>query len=252
MNRLQPYCLLSSRRVAVAILLSIAFGAGPVRSLAATLWTGPSTTFVKLDGADATQSTNQDRITASVWLTRAASGAGLFNAASETFYSHFSSPTNTEWSYGVLSNYATLTYTNWERIFGGASSGGPPSTLNKDMVLHLKLEDVYLSIKFLTWSVGQAGGMGGFSYIRSTPAAGATPPSPTLKNLAFVGTSFRFNFTNAPGYTFEVLTSTNVSLPLSNWTVAGTITDSPSGFYQYTEPTLPPTGSRRFYVVRWP
>src|SRR5436190_16686974 len=125
MNRLQPHRLLSTRPVAVAILMSITFVAGPIRSLAATLWTGPSTTFVKLDGADFTQSTNQDRITASVWLTRAA-GAGLFNAASETFYSHYSSPTNTEWSYGALSNYATLTYTNWEGIFGGFPDG-PPS-----------------------------------------------------------------------------------------------------------------------------
>jgi len=45
---------------------------------AQTIWTGPTKTFVKTDSADWTLEANQDRITDSVWLTRA-DKQSLFN-----------------------------------------------------------------------------------------------------------------------------------------------------------------------------
>ena len=217
---------------------------------AATIWNGPTITFTKPNGGDSTLPENQDRMTSNVWVTRGVTH-GIYNAKTETNYTHFFSPGDTEWSYGLLTDYASLSYTNWEGLFSGSAGGGPVSSLNKDAVLHLKTDDIYLSIKFTAWSMGVAGG--GFTYLRSTPGSvQPPPPSPKLANLTVVANgSVRFSFTNAPGYTFTVLGSTNVALALSNWTVLGTVTDSPAGFYQFTDSTAP-ANSRRCYLVRWP
>jgi N-acetylneuraminic acid mutarotase len=63
--------------------------------------------------------------------------------------------------------------------------------------------------------------------------------------------AFRFGFTNTPGVSFTALAATNLSLSLSNWTVLGSVTDSPPGEFQFTD--LQATNSpRRFYRVRSP
>jgi hypothetical protein len=234
--------------VACAVMSGLLCPSQPLS--AATIWNGPTITFTKPNGGDPTLAENQDRMTSNVWVTRAATH-GIYNAKAETGYARFFSPGDTEWSYGLLADYASLSYTNWEGMFGGSAGGGPPSMLNKDAVVHLKTDDIYLSIKFTAWSMGVAGG--GFTYLRSTPGSvQPPPPSPKLANLSVVANgSFRFSFTNAPGYTFTVLGSTNAALAISNWTVLGTVTDSPAGFYQFTDSNAP-ANSRRFYVVRWP
>jgi glucose/arabinose dehydrogenase len=127
------------------------------------IWNGPAISFNKPAGADYTLPENQDRLTDSVWLTRATI-QGLFNIKTELSFINFSSPANTEWAYGTTANYATLTYNNWESWTGGPG-GGPPSTVGKDAVLHLISDNIYLDLKFTGW-----GGSGGqFSYTRSTP-----------------------------------------------------------------------------------
>jgi hypothetical protein len=61
----------------------------------------------------------------------------------------------------------------------------------------------------------------------------------------------RFDFTNSPGARFTVLTSTNLALPLANWTVLGPPVEAPSGRYQFTD--LQTTNRpQRFYRVRSP
>ncbi len=237
-------------RVALAIVLPAFFLVGSSPAAAATIWNGPTTTFTKADSSDPTLPQNQDRLTSNVWLTRGANH-GLYNAMSESLYSHFFSPADTEWSYGQLADYASLTYTNWEGWFGGSGGGGPLSTLNNDAVVHLKTDDIYLSIKFVSWSVGFGGG--GFSYVRSTPGnAQLPPPAPSLTSVTVLGNgSFRLSFTNTPGYTFTVLGATNIALALSNWTVLGSVTDAPAGSYQFTDSTAP-ANTRRCYLVRWP
>lgn len=57
------------------------------------VWNGPAITFTKAPFADFTITANQDRITDSVWITRADS-KGLFNIKSETAYTG-NSPYNT-------------------------------------------------------------------------------------------------------------------------------------------------------------
>jgi len=61
----------------------------------------------------------------------------------------------------------------------------------------------------------------------------------------------QFSFTNLPGAPFTVLAAPDVSLPLSNWTVVGSITDNPAGFFQFID--LDATNfPQRFYQMRSP
>ena len=147
------------------------------------MWSGPKVVFTKADGADPTQAANQDRLTSNVWLTRGGS-QGLYNIAKEAFFTHSVSPVDTEWASGTTANYASLTYTDWETW--ARSVGNPPATPGVNAVLHLKTDNIYLDIKFLSWSQRS----GGFSYERSTP--GASPINGTC------GSANGGTFTTAP------------------------------------------------------
>ena len=48
-----------------------------------------------------------------------------------------------------------------------------------------------------------------------------------------------------------MLGTTDLSLPLSNWTVLGALTDNPPGQFQFTDPQAT-NGALRFYRVRSP
>jgi hypothetical protein len=63
--------------------------------------------------------------------------------------------------------------------------------------------------------------------------------------------SFQFSFTNTPGASFSVLTTTNIALPLSNWTVLGTPREISPGYFQYADPQAT-NQPQRFYGVRSP
>jgi hypothetical protein len=148
-----------------AALALVLVGAPIARS--STIWTGPVTNYTQVNPSD------EDQLTANVALTRG-STMGLYNAVTETGYTHDFSPADTEWSYGTIDEYTNLTYTNWEQWNGG--SGNVLSMLNQQAVLHLITDDIYLSIEFTAWG---SMGVGGFAYTRSTPAAVA-PPTPTV------------------------------------------------------------------------
>jgi hypothetical protein len=179
------------RILAVALLaLSTLF------TQAATIWTGPTISYTQ-PGTDPTQPANQDRLTDAVWITRGAS-MGIFNAVTESSYTHDVSPAGTRWAYGSLANYATLTYAPWE-IWNGKK---PPSMIGQDAVLHLMAEDIYLSIKFTAWP----GILGGFSYERSTPA----PSAPTLTTPQLQQNKFIFTANTTPGLTYVLESSSNL------------------------------------------
>lgn len=63
--------------------------------------------------------------------------------------------------------------------------------------------------------------------------------------------SFQLTFSNAPGSAFTLLTSSNVTLPLSNWTVLGPIPQIAPGQFQFNDPQAS-SNQQRFYRVRWP
>src|ERR1022692_4099399 len=83
------------------------------------------------------------------------------------------------------------------------------------------------------------------------------PPAanpPVLGNItvpAGGGNGLQFTFTNAPAADFTVLTATNVSLALTNWTVLGEVPQVAPGQYQFTDPQAA-TNRVRFYRVRSP
>jgi hypothetical protein len=77
-----------------------------------------------------------------------------------------------------------------------------------------------------------------------------TPP--ILAGVQLLGNgAVQFTFTNNPNATFTVISSTNVTLPLSEWTAVGPATNNPPGQFQFTTPPLTNT-PQRFYSVRSP
>ena len=81
-----------------------------------------------------------------------------------------------------------------------------------------------------------------------------TPDSPrTITGCCVTaGGQFQFQFTGAAGATYTVLCSTNLALPLINWTPVGTVTNIAPGQYQFTDPTGKTNQPERFYRLRWP
>jgi hypothetical protein len=80
-----------------------------------------------------------------------------------------------------------------------------------------------------------------------TQGAAGIPPTLTDVRMLDCGVC-QFCFTNVAGATFTVLSSTNVSLPLSEWTVAGSCTNTAPDQFQFTsQPTT--NDSQRFYII---
>ena len=63
--------------------------------------------------------------------------------------------------------------------------------------------------------------------------------------------SFQFRFANASGVLFRVLASTDMTLPLSNWSVLGYLAETTSGLYVFTD-TQASIYPKRFYRATYP
>jgi len=91
-------------------------------------------------------------------------------------------------------------------------------------------------------------------FVNGTPSTssiiriGPTPVATRLSNLAVTNGTVQFGFTNTPGGIFNVLATTNVSLPASNWTVLGNVLETADGQFHFSDAQA---GSfpRRFYRV---
>jgi hypothetical protein len=78
------------------------------------------------------------------------------------------------------------------------------------------------------------------------------PARPYLTSaMSLANGAFQFAFTDPSGASFTVLSSTNVSLPASNWTVLGSALPVGGGLYQFIDPDAT-NHSQRFYQLRWP
>jgi len=160
------------------------------RPFSPRVWSGLSTTFVKPDYADWTQAANQDRITDEVWITRK-NNEGIFNIAIEDDYVTDFSPMNTRWATGHAEDWRDLTFTDWQSW----AEGYPPGIVGVEAVLHLVCENIYLDIRFDSWTCCDMGG--GFSYSRAEGATGvdAMPAAPGARLLSPYPNPFNPNTT---------------------------------------------------------
>ena len=123
------------------------------------IWSGPTVQFSKEDGSDSSQESNQDRITSNVWITRG-NGGQIFNIAKENSANKANSPAGTLWATGSIDNIDNMTFEPFR-----TAVGQPKAVVGSDLVLYLVDDDIYLSVKFTSWSQGQKGG---FAYERSS------------------------------------------------------------------------------------
>jgi hypothetical protein len=65
------------------------------------------------------------------------------------------------------------------------------------------------------------------------------------------GGGFQFSFTNVTRAGFTALASTNLSVPTSNWTALGAVTEVSPGQFQFAD-VQATNYPRRFYRVRSP
>jgi len=161
------------RKIYVSIIIACLF-LNFNKLIAQTEWTGPNITFTKTANADWTLAINQDQITANVWITRG-DLRGLFNIApgKETGWNTVDkdSPMDTEWANGSIADgIENLTFETWDDSNWDGSKNNPSFFINKNKVLHLITDNIYIDCVLKSWSsgggIGTAGG--GFSYERST------------------------------------------------------------------------------------
>ena len=131
-----------------------------IQSTASNIWSGPIVQFSKENGSNPSLESNQDRITSNVWITRGNNGGQIFNIVKENSASKSFSPRGTLWAKGNLDNIDNLTFEPFR-----TAVGQPKAVVGIDLVLYLVDDDIYLSVKFTSWSQGQKGG---FAYERSS------------------------------------------------------------------------------------
>jgi hypothetical protein len=96
-----------------------------------------------------------------------------------------------------------------------------------------------------------------FSAASVLPSTVITPLNITAGSAHITGSgasaAVQFTFTNAPGLSFSILATNNISAPVANWPVVGTAVENPagSGNYQFTD-SNPATNAALFYILRQP
>ena len=101
-----------------------------------------------------------------------------------------------------------------------------------------------------------AGGYDGANLLASTelfsPASVPGTTAPFLTGaMVLPNGGFQFTFSSSAGAALEALATTNLSLPLSNWTVLGSVPETSPGHFQFTDPQTT-NSPQRFYRVRSP
>ena len=87
--------------------------------------------------------------------------------------------------------------------------------------------------------------------IPSTASVLYVGPIALFNPTTLPGGAFQFTFGNTPGLGFTALGTTNLALPLSSWTVLGSVTEVSPGQFQFTD-SLALTYPQRFYRVSSP
>ncbi len=125
-----------------------------------------------------------------------------------------------------------------------------PTTLH---LISYSGSDPYAGLSLASLPIGYAGSLVDNSgSVDLNVTVSAPPPPPSIRNLIINGSQVIVGGTNnsGAGGTYSVLTSTNVSIPLTNWTVLNSGTFDASGNFSSTNATG--TNSARFYILRVP
>jgi predicted outer membrane repeat protein len=101
---------------------------------------------------------------------------------------------------------------------------------------------------FRAVAVSPAGSVAGADATFTTP--GLPAPSLNVGGVMANG-ELQINFTSVPGASFSVLSSADLALAASQWTVLGSVTEIAPGQFRFTAPT-PVNSSHRFYRVSSP
>lgn len=203
------------------------------------LWTGtnfaynqsPVATLSSPNGGGADLIIGPSGTNKGVSLTRSFNEVLYNRAAGETGPNGTTSPVDTMWAFGSLSNFATLTFKTLTAIRNSALGDFQAAILNKPMVVHLVNENIYLSLTFTSWPQHD---VGGFTYTRSTAPA-AVPPTVSITNpvsgAVFAAPANVKMSANASASSGSV---TNVSFRQGT-TVLGSVTSPP---FNFTAPGL--------------
>jgi hypothetical protein len=185
--------------------------ASPVAGEAATIWNGPAITFTHTD-----ENGLADQLTPGVAFDRSSAGLGLYNSVTESSATAGTSPEDTEWAVGNLTNYNALTYGPCPLEQGM----NPPRFIGTTFVVHLINENIFLSLTLTDWGGQGEQGDRIVAYTRTTPAV-VIPPVLTVKaNPGGAATQPPNSIiltwpTNSSGFTLE---SATTLLPLTIWT----------------------------------
>jgi hypothetical protein len=172
-------CRISRVFLVLALAALTALSLTNQSAFAQTIWSGLTKSFTKASFSDYTLPRNQDELTPNVVLTRGDSG-GLINYEAESSYVISISPALTTWATDLnnpgetiaATNFASLAFTNWLDAYGGPGSHGS-FIAGRSAVVHLTADDVYLDLKFTSWTPS---GGGGYAYMRAEPPV---PPTTT-------------------------------------------------------------------------
>jgi archaellin len=205
-------------------------GNGLPLSHAATLWTGTNINFT-----ESANSKSDVILAGKVVLTRG-SNQVLYNTAAGETSAGASSPADTKWAFGTLTNFTKLSYQSLESIRIAANGDLAGRILNQQMVMHLTNEDIYLSVRFTAW--GQHGA-GGFAYTRSTPVMSVQP---TVSITGSTGANVILTWpTNST--TFTLQSTTNFGSP-GVWTA---VSPGPVVVNGLNTVTNPISATQQFY-----
>jgi hypothetical protein len=80
------------------------------------------------------------------------------------------------------------------------------------------------------------------------PASAVATPVLLTQPTKLPTGAFRFTFRNTPGLSFTVLTTTNLAVPLNQWSSAGLAAEASPGHYQFTDTAT--NSPQRFYGAR--
>jgi hypothetical protein len=180
-------------------------------------------------------------------------GADIFNANADLTYGGSNLVQSVD--YGNGGHFGPAPLTNAPDLAPLGNYGGPTQTMPPLLGSPAIGAGSVAANIFATDQRGYSRTQNGLIDLGAVELQSPAANPPVLENITVpaggVANGLQFTFTNTPAADFTVLTATNVSLALTNWTVLGEVQQVAPGQYQFTDPQAA-TNAARFYRVRSP